>query len=155
MRRQRGAFSRLSRGLAARIRKLSGGLNYGYCGTLDAPHTSLQGNVAFSRSPRGVRYIVILSGRCGTVSAGSTQSTLPGADLAIELASESEIAAELRQTIQDYPDAGSKTVWPVYPKLRVIAVYDQSGVREVPGDRVLEAPVILPGFQAKVNQFFE
>lgn len=76
-------------------------------------------------------------------------------DLAIEVVSESESALELRQKIQDYLDAGSHAVWAFYPTLRVIAVYDQSGVREYRGDRVLEAPEILPGFQARVNQFFE
>lgn len=76
-------------------------------------------------------------------------------DLAIEVVSESESALELRQKIQDYLDAGSQAVWAFYPKLRVIAFYDKSGVREYRGDQVLEAPEILPGFQARVNQFFE
>jgi len=76
-------------------------------------------------------------------------------DLAIEVVSERENAADLRQKIQDYLDAGSKAVWTVYPKLRVIAVYDQSGVKEFRGDQVLEAPEILPGFQARTSQFFE
>jgi len=76
-------------------------------------------------------------------------------DLAIEVVSDSESALELRQKIQNYLDAGAKAVWAFYPKLRVIAVYDQSGVREYRGDQVLEAPDILPGFQARVNQFFE
>ncbi len=61
---------------------------------------------------------------------------------------------DLRQKIQDYPDAGSKAVWAVYPKVRVVAVYDQSGVTEFRRDQVLEAPEMLPGFQARVNQFF-
>lgn len=76
-------------------------------------------------------------------------------DLAIEVVSDSESALDLRQKIQDYLDAGSKAVWAFYPKLRVIAVYDKSGVREYRGDQGLEAPEILPGFQARVNQFFE
>jgi Uma2 family endonuclease len=76
-------------------------------------------------------------------------------DLAIEVVSESESAADLREKIQDYLDAGSKAVWAFYPKLRVVAVYDQSSCREFRGDQVLEAPEILPGFQAGVNQFFE
>jgi Uma2 family endonuclease len=76
-------------------------------------------------------------------------------DLAIEVVSDSESALDLRQKIQDYLDAGSKAVWAVYPKLRVIAVYDKSGVRELRGDQVLEACEILPGFQARVNRFFE
>jgi hypothetical protein len=39
--------------------------------------------------------------------------------------------------------------------LQVIAVYEKTGVREYRGDQVLEAPEILPGFQARVTQFFE
>jgi Uma2 family endonuclease len=76
-------------------------------------------------------------------------------DLVIEVVSDSESALELRQKTQEYLDAGSKAVWVFYPKLRVIAVYDQSGAREYRGDQALEAPEILPGFQAKVGQFFE
>jgi len=90
------------------------------------------------------------------VAKGDPEHIYHGApDLAIEFVSESESAVELRQKIQDYLDAGSQTVWAVYPKLRVIAVYDPSDVREFHGDQVLEAPGILPGFQARVNQFFE
>ena len=76
-------------------------------------------------------------------------------ELAIEVVSESESALELRGKIQDYLDAGSQAAWAIYPKLRVIAVYDKTGVREYRGDQVLEAPEILPGFQARVTQFFE
>jgi Uma2 family endonuclease len=75
-------------------------------------------------------------------------------DLAIEVVSESESALDLRQKIQDYLDAGSKAVWAFYPKVRVIAVYDRTGVKELRADQVLEAPEILPGFQAKVDEFF-
>ena len=76
-------------------------------------------------------------------------------DLAIEVVSESESALDLREKIQDYLDAGSKAVWAFYPKLRVVAVYAQSSLKEFRGDQVLEAPEILPGFQARVAQFFE
>jgi Uma2 family endonuclease len=76
-------------------------------------------------------------------------------DLAVEVVSESESAQELREKIQDYLDAGSQAVWAIYPKLRVIAIYDHSGVREFRGDQVLEASEVLPGFQARVSQFFE
>jgi Uma2 family endonuclease len=91
-----------------------------------------------------------------SVAKGNPDHIYRGApDLAIEVVSESESALELRQKIQDYLDAGSKAVWAFYQELRVIAVYDESGVQEYRGDRVLEAPEILPGFRAAVNQFFE
>lgn len=61
----------------------------------------------------------------------------------------------LRQKIQEYLNAGAKAVWVFYPKVRVIDVYDQSGIKKLRGDQVLEAPGILPGFQAKAEQFCE
>jgi Uma2 family endonuclease len=75
-------------------------------------------------------------------------------DLAIEVVSESESALELRQKIGEYLDAGTKAVWALYPKLRVIAIYDRTGVKELRSNQILEAPDILPGFQAKVDEFF-
>lgn len=76
-------------------------------------------------------------------------------DLAIEVVSENESALDLRQKIQDYLDAGSMAVWAVYPKLRVIAVYDKAGLRELHSHQILEAPEILPGFQTRVEEFFQ
>jgi Uma2 family endonuclease len=91
-----------------------------------------------------------------SVAKGDSEHIYRGApELAIEVVSESENALDLRLKIQDYLDAGAKAVWAVYPKLQVVAVYDHSGVREFRGDGILEAPEILPGFQAKVTQFFE
>ena len=91
-----------------------------------------------------------------SVAKGDPNYIYRGApDLAIEVVSESEIAEDLRQKIQDYLDAGSSTVWAFYPKLRVVAVYDKSSWRESRGDQIMEAPEILPGFQARVDQFFE
>jgi len=91
-----------------------------------------------------------------SVAKGDPNHIYQGApDLAIEVVSESEIAEDLRQKIQDYLDAGSRAVWAFYPKLRVVAVYEKSSWRESRGDQILEAPEILPGFQARVNQFFE
>lgn len=75
-------------------------------------------------------------------------------DLAVEIVSESESAEDLRQKIQDYLEAGSTAAWAVYPKLRVVAVYDKAGVREFHGDQILVAPDILPGFQVEARHFF-
>jgi len=91
-----------------------------------------------------------------SVAKGDPKHIYRGApDLAIEVVSESEIAWDLRQKIQDYLDAGSRAVWAFCPKLRVVAVYEKSSWRESRGDQVLEAPEILPGFQVGVDRFFE
>jgi hypothetical protein len=36
----------------------------------------------------------------------------------------------------------------------VIAVYNAAGVKELRGGDILEAPEILPGFQAAASEFF-
>jgi hypothetical protein len=51
-------------------------------------------------------------------------------------------------------DAGSQAVWAFYPEVRVIAVYDKAGVKELRAGQILEAQDILPGFQARVDEFF-
>jgi Uma2 family endonuclease len=75
-------------------------------------------------------------------------------DLALEVVSESESAADLRAKVRDYLEAGSKAVWLLYPDLRVVAVYTSHGVMELFSGQVLEAPEILPGFRASVDEFF-
>jgi Uma2 family endonuclease len=123
---------------------------------LQHPIGEIYSETAFALSPSRVCIPDVAFLSNDSVANGDPEHIYSGApDLAIEVVSESENALELRQKIQDYLDAGSQAVWAFYPKLRVIAVYDQSGVREFRGDRVPEAPEILPGFQARVNQFFE
>jgi hypothetical protein len=65
-----------------------------------------------------------------------------------------ESALDPLEEIQAYCGAGNKAVWAFYPNLRVIAAYDQSGVRELRREQVLETPELLPGFQATTNQCF-
>jgi len=111
---------------------------------------------AFELSPSRVYIPDVAFLSSGSVAKGDPDHIYDGApDLAIEVVSENESATDLRQKIQDYLDAGCQAVWAVYPKLRMVAVYEQTGVKEYRGDRVLEAPDILPGFQATVTQFFE
>jgi len=90
------------------------------------------------------------------VAKGDPEHIYRGApDLAIEEISDSESAANLREKVQDYLNAGCKAVWEFYPTLGLIAVYDHMGTREVLGDQILEAPEILPGFRATASQFFK
>jgi Uma2 family endonuclease len=123
---------------------------------LQQPIGDIYSETAFSLSESRVCVPDIAFLTTESAAKGDPEHIYRGApDLAIEVVSESESAEELRQKIQDYLDAGSKGVWAFYPKLRVIAVYDNAGVREFRGEQVLEAREILPGFQAKVNRFFE
>jgi Uma2 family endonuclease len=110
---------------------------------------------AFALTPSCVRVpdVAFLSNE--SAAKGDPDHIFRGApELAIEVVSESESALDLRQKIQEYLDAGCKAVWTVYPTVRVVAVYDQTGVKELRGKQVLDAPGILPGFQTPADQFF-
>lgn len=75
-------------------------------------------------------------------------------DLAIEVVS-SEAAARLETKIDLYLAHGSKSVWVIFPELRVVRVYDpQGGARKFEVHQMLEDPAVLPGFQVSVADLF-
>ncbi len=93
---------------------------------------------------------VVLAGR---LQAGHTGLMAITPDIAIEVVS-SESAAFLRAKIKLYLQHGAKAVWVAYPELRVVQVWDPSGMRELAGEELLEAPEVLPGFRVPVSAFF-
>jgi len=93
---------------------------------------------------------VILAGRLNPVHTGLI-ALCP--DLAVEVVS-SESAAVLQAKVKLYLNHGARAVWVAYPELRFIHVYDGSGVRELTGDQLLEAPELLPGFSVLVFTLF-
>jgi Uma2 family endonuclease len=123
--------------------------------TLQHPIGEVHSEMSFALSPSSVCIPDVAFLNNESAANGDLDHIFRGApDLAIEVVSESESAQDLRQKIQEYLDAGSQAVWAFYPKVRVIAVYDQAGVKELRADQVLEAPEILPGFRASVGEFF-
>ncbi len=123
--------------------------------TLQHPIGEVHSEMAFALRPERVCVPDVAFMSNELASSGDPEHIFHGTpDLAIEIVSESESALELRQKIQDYLDAGSKAVWAFYPRLRVIAVYDAAGARELRGGDILEAPEILPGFRASASDFF-
>ena len=126
---------------------------YGY--TLQQPIGWVFSETVFALSPTRVCIpdIAFLSNE--SIAKGDREHIYRGApDLTIEIVSESESAADLRAKVRDYLEAGSKAVWLFYPDLRVIAVYSGHGLMELFSGQVLEAPDILPGFRASVDEFF-
>jgi len=90
----------------------------------------------------------------GRLSPGSTGWIQAAPELAIEVVS-SEPADRLEQKIELYFAHGSKSVWVVYPKWRVIRIFDANGQsRKFEQSQTLEDPV-LPGFSAPVSAIFE
>jgi Uma2 family endonuclease len=75
-------------------------------------------------------------------------------DLAIEVISPSETAAEIAHKVRQYLQAGS-AVWVVYPEDRTVHVFETSkNARVLEADDLLEAPTLLPGFSVRVSELF-
>ncbi len=77
-----------------------------------------------------------------------------GPDLAVEVISPSESAADIEHKVRQYLSAGA-VVWIVYPRDRAVHVFESSGsARILAADDLLEAPSVLPGFSVRVSQIF-
>jgi Uma2 family endonuclease len=77
-------------------------------------------------------------------------------DLAIEVVSPSESAADLNRKIELLLKAGSLAVWVLYPEPREVRVFLPGGVshRKGIGD-ILSMPELLPGWEFPVARLFE
>lgn len=77
--------------------------------------------------------------------------------LAVEVLSESNTAAEMRQKLREYFESGSKLVWIIDPPTRTVAVY--TGPTAEPARTLTEAdPLdggsVLPGFTIPIADLF-
>lgn len=78
-------------------------------------------------------------------------------DLAIEIVSRSNSAAEIAAKLTEYLDAGVTAVWIVYPTESQIHTYhasDPSRFRVLRRTDVLEQPDLLPGFRLPLADLF-
>jgi Uma2 family endonuclease len=80
-------------------------------------------------------------------------------DLAVEVASPSNTERELLNKVSSYLASGTKIVWVVYPKAKVVDVFtpnkDESiTLRKVESDGILEGGSVLPGFTLAVSSIF-
>jgi Uma2 family endonuclease len=74
--------------------------------------------------------------------------------LAIEVVSPSDTAKHLKRKVDAYLEAGSKSVWIVYPEARSVMIHTAGSVRELKADQPITDP-LLPGFSTPVAAFFE
>jgi Uma2 family endonuclease len=76
-------------------------------------------------------------------------------DLAVEVISPSETAAEIAHKVRQYLHAGVEIVWVLYPRDQTIHVSESShNARILEAEDLLEAPTLLPGFSVRVSEFF-
>jgi len=74
-------------------------------------------------------------------------------DLAVEIISPSETAADIAHKVGQYLRAGA-VVWVVYPKDRAVHVFESKSARILEAEDLLEAPALLPGFSVRVSELF-
>ena len=76
-------------------------------------------------------------------------------ELAVEIVSSSESAADLDDKVAAYLAAGTKTVWVMWPKRRHVTVHHRSGeVKDAALGDFAEAPEVLPGIKIAVESLF-
>lgn len=76
-------------------------------------------------------------------------------DLAVEIVSPSNTAAEILDKVADYLDAGSRLIWIVEPAGRRVTVYrSRTEIQLLQGDDALDGYDVLPGFSVRVAEIF-
>jgi Uma2 family endonuclease len=77
-------------------------------------------------------------------------------DLAVEVISPSEAAADVQHKVSQYFEAGTRQVWIVYPDLRQVVVFGSArqSVVLLAAD-TLDGGDLLPGFACRVAELFE
>ena len=81
----------------------------------------------------------------------------PGApDLAVEVLSPSEPAAEIQRKIDEYFTAGARAVWVIDPDAQEVGVYASPAIsRRLTLNDKLDGGDMLPGFTCPVKNIFE
>lgn len=90
-------------------------------------------------------------------SAGEPEAYWPFApDLAVEVVSPSDRADDLQEKIVEYFAAGTRLVWVVHPRTRIIFAYrSPREVRALGEGDQLVADDVLPGFSCPVKRCFD
>ena len=75
-------------------------------------------------------------------------------DLAVEVISPSNEAADTRLKIRQLLDAGTALVWIVYPDLRIVDAHTQDGATTLNEEDTLSGGDVLLGFEIPVREIF-
>lgn len=75
-------------------------------------------------------------------------------DLAVEVISPSNEAADIRSKIDQVLRAGASMIWVIYPDLRIVDVHTAIGVTTVNEEGALSGGDVLPGFELPVSDIF-
>ena len=75
-------------------------------------------------------------------------------DLAVEVVSLNDLAAEINQKVNQYLAAGVPMVWVVYPTSGQVVVFRQSGVKVLSSQDELTGEEVVPGFKLQLTELF-
>ena len=76
-------------------------------------------------------------------------------DLAVEIVSPHDRAEEVQGKVRECLNAGTRLVWVVWPRLRLVTVYEPGGgYRELSLADELDGASVLPGFRVGVAELF-
>lgn len=76
-------------------------------------------------------------------------------DLAVEIISPNDLHEKVSNKVLEYLEAGVKQVWIVSPEIRTVTIFrSMEQVQVFSGDKVLESPDLLPGFQCPLKEIF-
>ena len=101
---------------------------------------------------RGLDIAFISSARVPDVLPDQLVDVAP--DLAVEVISPSNEAADIHRKIRQLLAAGTTLVWIVYPTTRTVEVHSHSGAATLEGDDALSGGDVLPGFEVPVREIF-
>ncbi|MGH7570374.1 MAG: Uma2 family endonuclease [Gemmatimonadota bacterium] len=77
-------------------------------------------------------------------------------DLAVEVLSMSNRAAEINDKVLEYLGAGTRLVWVVDPETRCVTVYrSRKDVQVLTTDDALDGADVLPGFRLPLSELFD
>ncbi len=111
----------------------------------------------FDHAPRMVRRADVSFIRAGRLAGGELPEghvRIPP-DLAIEVVSPNDLAAELDEKIEDYLRAGVGLIWVIHPESRTASVYRRDGsVSRLHQDEELSGEEVIPGFHCEVRSLF-
>lgn len=87
---------------------------------------------------------------------GNTEGFWPGApDLAVEVNSPGDRVGEVEEKVREWLSAGTRLVWVVSPKLRVVTVYRSlTDISTLTEKDTLDGGEVVPGFQFPVAELF-
>ena len=94
------------------------------------------------------------------ISGAKVPSVLPdqlvdvAPDLAVEVISPSNEAADIRLKIRQLLEAGTALVWIVYPEMRIVDVHTLDGATTLNAADTLSGGEVLPGFEIPVREIF-